>query len=527
MEPREQTIQATGKLHFAPRHFESEERFRTLLELSPDGVIVHVRGEIVYANPAALRIAGVQHLEDVVGSSIYEYLRPKQHEMVAEHVQKVEETGAPASVCELHVVRPDGQEVDIEAISAPVPWLGEEAIQAILHDITGRKKAERELRESEARLHELADSMPQIVWIADPGGKFVYCNKRFLEQTGLQCGGLSPDDCWNQFLHADDAKITQKHWEKCISEGIPFEMEYRYRTLTPGEYRWYLGRALPIKNEKGEIIRWYGTCTDIHAQKMAEFELTKTKDALSEATRALERKVDRRTERLRKSTKAMEEFCYNIAHNLRAPVRAMQGFAHALLEDYDQVLDEHGRDYTRRIHRAAANMDSLIRDLLSYGRLDHQDPTPRPLNVEKEVEKALTEFVPDIDHRKAEILVGNLDLQVLADESMLNEILLNFIGNALKFVHSVRRPRIQIWAEDRGAMVRITVRDNGIGISPDHQPRIFNAFERLHPQDDYPGTGIGLAIARKAAERMGGTVGVESEIGVGSCFWAELPRAEK
>lgn len=502
-----------------------EQCYRALLESSPNPVGVHQNGHIVYANPAALKLAGVSQVHEVLGTSIYDFIDPESKPIIEERLRQMQQTGQPPPVLEVRCVWPNGATSDVEIISTPVPWHGAPGVQFILHDITEHKHWERELAESEARFHQLADSMPQIVWMAGADGRIDYRNNRFVEQTGIPLEEAAcAKNIWRLTLHPDDAEAATKNWAHSVHTGTVFEMEYRYRVRKTDAFCWYLGRALPIKNDQGKVIRWFGTCTNIHQQKITEAELEKAKAALAHAAKTLEKKVESRTTKLNASIKSMEDFCYSIAHNLRAPVRAMQGFSTALFEDYGEVLDHAGHDFVLRIHRAATNMDTLILDLLAYGRIDHQDLTLHPIYLRDTIELIINHLISEFEEVHVSFRLSQLDFKIIADENMLRHIFVNLFSNAIKFAKPGEDPRIEVSAREENETIRILVHDYGIGVSPEYQKRIFHAFERLH-SDNYTGTGIGLAIARKAAERLGGKMGVESELNSGSCFWIELPKA--
>ncbi|HTY05423.1 MAG TPA: ATP-binding protein [Gemmatimonadales bacterium] len=247
---------------------------------------------------------------------------------------------------------------------------------------------------------------------------------------------------------------------------------------------------------------------------------------LRDAQRELERRVTVRTTQLQERNEELESFAYSISHDLRAPLRAMDGFSQALLDEYGSQLDATGRQYAERVQAGARRMDLLIRDLLAYSRMTRADIQIVPVPLEPVVKGAVAQVEEDARGRGARIRVDDALPWVMGHEATLTQVLMNLLANGLKFVPADRVPELRIRTEARDGLIRIWILDNGIGIAPEHHDRIFRVFERLHRQDEYPGTGIGLAIVRKGVERMGGRVGLESEPERGSSFWVELPRAE-
>ena len=241
----------------------------------------------------------------------------------------------------------------------------------------------------------------------------------------------------------------------------------------------------------------------------------------------LSKLVEQRTEKLQELVKSMESFNYSIAHDLRAPIRAIRGFTQALVEDYRSNFDEMACEYAKRIQMSVDRMDQLIQDLLIYGQLSHKEIPLERLNSEEILNRVLDTFSPEIQAKGAKIDVQRPLPKVWGNPTILQQIFANFVSNGMKFVPAKTTPNIKIWCEEKNGHVKFCVRDNGIGIKPQHHDRIFRIFERLHSAEVYPGTGIGLAIVKRGAERMGGKVGVESKHGEGSCFWVELPRESK
>lgn len=255
-------------------------------------------------------------------------------------------------------------------------------------------------------------------------------------------------------------------------------------------------------------------------------ELQEADDEIRKLAASLEQRVVQRTTELQAANQALEAFAYSISHDLRAPLRGIQGFAQALEEDYGSGLDATGQDYTRRISAAAERMDQLIQDILSYSRLSRAEIELAPVPLDAVVRDAGREIEPALRERAGALAVEDRLPEVLAHRPTLFQVLVNLMGNAILYVAPEVAPRIRVRAEERVGRVRLWIEDNGIGISPEHHERIFQVFERLHGSEAYPGTGIGLAIVRKGAERMGGSAGVESAPGEGSRFWIELGRSE-
>ena len=264
---------------------------------------------------------------------------------------------------------------------------------------------------------------------------------------------------------------------------------------------------------------------EVAERKLAVAELQKAKTALSQYADGLERRVSERTAKLQESVRSLESVLYHVAHDLRAPLRAMEGFTTLLLKQYAASLDATGEDYARRVSASARRMDELLQDLLDYGNACHVEVISTKVELEALVQGLLHQFSDELQRKSAQMEVQRPLPSVWADGKLLEVVLANLLSNALKFVSGQTAPRIQIWAERRKAAVRIWVADYGIGIEPMHQERIFGVFERIDPTHTYPGTGIGLAIVHKLAQRMAGKVGVDSTFGQGSRFWVELPGA--
>ncbi|MBV9077662.1 MAG: PAS domain S-box protein [Methylobacteriaceae bacterium] len=275
-----------------------------------------------------------------------------------------------------------------------------------------------------------------------------------------------------------------------------------------------------VRDKAGSPLYAISVIEDIAARKAAE-------DEVRRLNASLERQVQDRTSDLAAANHRLEAFAYTVSHDLRAPLRGMEGFARILLDDFAPGLGPKGERYAQRIVAAAERMEGLIGDLLTFSRLQLAEFQPRALDVSGLAQAAAEDARALAEGRDATIEVAQPMPEVVADPVVLGHVLSNLVANAVKFRRPDEAARVRIRAERRDGRVRVWVEDDGIGIAPEHQEKIFNVFERLHGQEAYPGTGIGLAIVKTGIERLGGTVGVVSEAGGGARFWIELPEAAR
>lgn len=488
---------------------EAAARLAAIVDDSEDAIISKdLTGTIRSWNKAAERIFGYK-AEEVIGKNIT---------IIIPSNLRNEEPGILSKICKGERIdhyqtirqRKDGTLLNISLTVSPVRDSTGRIIGAskIARDISDQKVAEVALRRSESLFRELADFMPQIVWAARPDGFIDYYNQRWYEYTGRP-RNLFGDESWTAVVHPDDLPRVSQTYYDCIRNERPFQTEVRFKDQRTGDYRWFLGRAEPIRDDSGKIFRWFGTCTDIDDQKRA--------------AEKLEAAVAERTTSLREAIAQMEEFSYTISHDLRAPLRAMTGYSQMMLEEFAPKLPEEMKYYLERINTNAKRLDKMVLDLLTYSRVARVDFQLERINVDKLVRQIVEQY-PGMRPDEADITVEPLP-DAIGHEPSLTQAFSNLLNNAVKFVSPGVKPKIRVWSEPRDGRVRYWVEDNGIGIEPQYQHRIFRMFERVHPQQPYEGTGVGLAIVKKAIERMGGQVGLESDGKKGSKFWLEIQAA--
>lgn len=252
----------------------------------------------------------------------------------------------------------------------------------------------------------------------------------------------------------------------------------------------------------------------------------KAEEALRAAHEELELRVIERTAKLSEAVAQMEEFSYTVSHDLRAPLRGMQAYSKFLLEELPEILASRpdAIEYLKRIANNASRLDKLVLDVLTFSRVARAELDLERVSMDKLV-RELVEHYPSMRSPNAEITIEPL-ADVLGHEPSLTQVISNFLTNAVKFVAPGTLPKIRIWSEKRDQEIRTWIEDNGIGIDPKYHHRLFRMFERIHPNPNYEGTGVGLATVRKAVERMNGTVGVESDGKKGANFGFNCTRHE-
>lgn len=247
-----------------------------------------------------------------------------------------------------------------------------------------------------------------------------------------------------------------------------------------------------------------------------------TRDA-PERRRELEAELRRMSAALEASSAAFARFAYSVSHDLRAPIRALDGLSMILLEDYGAALDDDGRGHVRRIRDAARKLDRLVTDLHAYSRISSMPVSSQSVDTQRLVHEVVGRLDPAVSAPGAVIDVSGPLIPVRGDETLVREALAQLIGNALKFTPPGVSARVRVSSVASEDRVRLYVDDEGIGVPEAQRTRIFGVFERLHAEAEYAGTGMGLALVERIAERLAGATGVESNVPKGSRFWIELP----
>lgn len=383
---------------------------------------------------------------------------------------------------------------------------------ARLFEIARQERAEAAA--SERRFRFVTESVPQIIWVTAPNGDHEYFNQRWYDFTGE-----SPEESlgqgWVNPLHPDDRERARIRWQHSLETGEPYEIEYRFRGQD-GDYHWFLGRALPQRDENGDILRWFGTCTDIDEQKRVA----------AERARMLESEAAARQE-AETANRIKDEFLAVVSHELRTPLTPILGWTSMLLGD-DELDDQTRLQAYKAIERNAKSQSQIINDLLDVSRIisGKLRLAVKPLDLAEVVAAAVETVTPAANARGIQVETKAPEGAGLisGDFDRLQQVVWNLLTNAIKF--TPREGRVAITLRRVDSSAEIAVSDSGQGIAPEFLPYVFERFRQADATSTriQGGLGLGLSIVRYLIEQHGGSVLVESEgLGEGTTFRVRLP----
>jgi PAS domain S-box-containing protein len=494
------------------REAELRNRLAAIVEFSDDAIVSKNLDSIITSwNRGAERIFGYT-AQEAVGQHITILIPPDRIDEETGILGRIRR-GEPVDHFETIRRRKDGTLLDVSLNISPIYDAAGRIIGAskIARDVTHRKQSQRALLESEERYRTLVSQVKDYaIFRTDTASRATSWNEgveRVLGYTEKEFIGI---DITSAIFVPEDLKAGVHILEIETATVMGTANNDRWLRRKDGTRFYASGMTTALKDESGRLIGFTKVLRDDTQKK--------------EAAEHLERTVAERTAELRATNEQLEAFVYSIAHDLRAPVRSMTGYSQMLVDDYASALDETGQHMLKRIQSSSEFMDKLLVDLLAYGRTARAELELIPVEVQKAWDTALLQCAIQIEQTNALVETVKPLPVVLAHESTFAQILANLLGNSLKFVPAGVKPHVRFSSEDRFDAIRLWLEDNGIGI-PEHQhDRVFRVFERLHGSR-YVGTGIGLSIVRKGAERMNGQVGFESAPGKGTRFWIDLPKA--
>jgi PAS domain S-box-containing protein len=357
---------------------------------------------------------------------------------------------------------------------------------------------------SDDQFRGLAEAMPQVVWTADPDGGLDFTNKRWHEYSGMDADA-SRGWGWANAVHADDLAQASQIWLSCLQSGLTYEVEFRLKGAD-GNYRWHLARAVPIRDENGQIAKWFGTCTDIEDQKRA--------------AELLEERVQRRTNEVKKAHAELQQMAYALSHELQAPLLKITSDLGLLKVRYSDRLGEDADGFMTSAVSNASAVQSMLDGLWIYARIDKTTITKELCDCSEILGKVLIRLEPLIQERKAKITKDKLS-SVQANEPQLEYMFQQLLENALKHSGS-KLVNIHCAVKEHDGDWIFSISDDGPGFDMMEANHIFKMFQRLNKE--VSGTGMGLAVCKRIADAHGGDVWAKSEPGRGSTFYFTIPK---
>ncbi|MDB6033516.1 MAG: putative histidine kinase, classic [Verrucomicrobiales bacterium] len=506
---------------------QAHQNLEKILERMPVGVLIAKAptGQLIYHNEQAGKICGPLFISRGCVNEYQSYrgLHPDGtlYEPQEWPVARTLISGELVTNEEVEFPREDGSRLILSISSAPIRDSANEIEAAVLsfYDITAR-------REVEDQLQAILQNATAVIFLVTGDGYILRVNRHWEKMFHLQNEQVQGKS-FAEIFPRESAEAFLANNQQVLARRAPMEFEETVTLPEDGLHTFQSIKA-PLFDLAGNAWAIVGVATDITERQRMVSELKGAQEKLSRHAVELERKVAERTAHLEETIQSLEGVCYHIAHDLRAPLRSMQGFSSLLLATRSAALTEEEKDFVHRIGDSAIHMDGLIHDLLEYGQLSHAHLPCGWVELDGIVKLLLTHWLREIQAAEAKIEVRGPLPRVWANPKVLEQILANLLSNGLKYVAVGATPHIQIWAEEDDVECRIFVKDHGIGIEPGHYDKIFQVFERLHSSEQqYPGTGIGLAIVRKGVQRLGGRVWVCSVPGQGSCFGVALPKSEQ
>jgi PAS domain S-box-containing protein len=462
-----------------------------------EGRVVDFR--IAYRNPAAAQVSGVPD-DQLVGHRLLEAVRRRDDADPVTRFAEVLATGEPsiqeAERIDLEIAGQGRLEGIYESCAIKVG----DAVMLTYRDVTGAAMARRELEAREVRYREAVDALDAGVIVVDADGCVQAANSAAERIFEVEPGALVGHRIGNPthpVVGEDGTELPAADYPIAITlrTGEPVVGRVLGVRSRGGQRSWLLANTAPLI-DSGEVIGAVSSFTDISGLKRAEEELRHTNEQL-------------------------EQFAAAASHDLTEPARIVRGFAELLQKSHGDALAGDARDFLTHIVNASARMESMVRALADYARAGRAAAARQPVETAQIARETVEVFRPTIDGKEARVEIGDLPA-VHADPGALAHVFQNLIGNALKFTAD-HPPVVQVSAEREDEAWRITVSDNGIGIDPARTEEIFGLFRRLHPSDQFPGTGIGLALARELVQRDGGRIWAEARLEGGTAVHFTVP----
>lgn len=489
---------------------ESEDRFRTHYDNAAIGLYrTTPDGRILMLNPAGARMLGFESFEEISKRNLeeadYEATRKAFRE-------KIERDGAVIGM-ESNWTRKDGSTIFVRESAKAIRDANGKIVyyDGSFEDISGRVQAESALRESERLYRKMNENSPlgMHFYALQEDARLIFSGAnpaadKLLGVDHLQFIGKTIEEAFPSLVNTE---VPQRYHEAAV-KGIPWvteQIEYADSQIE-GAFEVRAFQTTP-----GNMVAVF---SDITLRKQAE-------EKILNLNLELEQRVRERTLQLENTNKELEAFSYSVSHDLRAPLRGIDGWSQALMEDYQEKLDEQGREYIERVRSETQRMGHLIDDMLQLSRLTRVEMVKEPVNLSAIARSIIGRLERDNPRRQAEFIVET-EIIAMGDPHLLEAALVNLLDNAFKFTSKREHARIEFGQTDRQGQRVFFIRDNGAGFDMAYAQKMFGAFQRMHKASEFPGTGVGLAIVQRIIHRHGGQVWAEAQVGHGAKFYFTL-----
>jgi len=497
----------------------SEETNRLIMTSALDAIIcIDVAGNVTFWNPPAEKIFGwLSH--EIMGQKLSDYIIPENfrsmHDKGMNHYLKTGEAKIFNQIMELSALNKNGELFPVELTIVPIKQGKEEFFCSFIRDITASKKAKESILQSNERFEKVTEATNDAIWDWDLEKHTYFRSKAVENFFGKETSGIFPEhEIWaKEHFHPEDLAQIKHSFYKAIADPLCNRWESEYRVINElGETLYVIDRAVILRDTMGKVTRVIGAMTDTSESKRMTLELSQLNKSLQKQTYELER-----------SNEELEQFAFVASHDLQAPLRMISSFMDLLQRKYGDRIDEKGHQYIHFAIDGAKRMKQIILDLLEYSKASGL--------TEGKEEVDLNELLSEFKQLRRKVIsetnasIKSKDLPVLYTYKVaVIQIFHCLLDNALKYIEAGTQPIVKIMAVENEKEWEFSIKDNGIGIEPQFYDKIFVLFQRLHNKDEYNGTGIGLSIAKKHVEFLGGRIWLESAVGEGTTFYFTIPK---
>lgn len=499
---------------------ESEERFRGIFEESPIGIILtDSERKFILTNPALSRLLGYSP-EELRNFTFEDITHPEDRGNSEILIDQLSSGAIPFFVLQKRYLHKEGKtvwaNVTVTIIHSQSGQIANHLI--MIEDITEKKKTEEAFQYEQYLMQTLMDNIPDSVYFKDLESHFIRVNRATVAKFGLHSADELLGKVDVDFFPQADGEESLREEQGIIRTGNPIinqEAIEIWKDQRPVTWASITKMALPDKT--GKIIGTFGVTRDITDRKAKEEEIKRL-------NADLEKRVEIRTKELKLRNQELESFAYSISHDLKAPLRGITGYSQLLIQEHSGQLDDEGKSFLNKLVLSSTQLSELIDDLFVYSSMERKPINRVELYVSDIISAVIEERMADISQSNI-LLHQNIEIEkIVSSPELLTQIFRNYLDNAIKFSKTIKQPEIWLDYKNQGDTSLFVIRDNGIGFDMKHREKIFDVFYRLQRNDEYPGTGIGLALVKKAADILGYQVWVESKEGAGAEFFLEISK---